>query len=212
MNEPIATHPKAAFSELQLSALAEAGNIGAGHAAVAMAQLVGRPIMVAVTKAHVLHVDECHRILGCAKSSEVGLESRVLGDIQGGILVLFEKKSALKLAAVLLNAPSGEAAAFGEMEQSALKEACSIVSASYLNALSDMMSLCIIPSVHRIIFDRTDALFARVFGRLRQESTMVIGVETEFLEAFSRITGYFFFMPDKKGVATLLERMGVKGK
>ena len=49
------------LSEFQLSALAEAGNIGSGHAAIALSQLIGHKIMVAVTKVQVVNVKEYFR-------------------------------------------------------------------------------------------------------------------------------------------------------
>ncbi len=96
-----------------------------------------------------------------------------------------------------------------EMEQSALKEAGSILSASYLNALSDIMRLTLIPSVPTMVVNKVEVLFEAVFEKLIKESDIMLGIENEFIEASTRIKGHFFFMPEIKGLDVLLKALGV---
>lgn len=200
------------LTEFQLSALAEAGNIGSGHAAIALSQLIGRKIMVAVTNVRILPIDNYTRLIGKSDSLIMGIYLRVLGDVQGAILLVFLREPALNLIDVLMNQKIGTTKILGEIEQSALKEAGSILSASYLNAVSDLMKLTVIPSVPRMSFDRAEAVFESVFEPLRRDSDMVIGIETEFVEATTRIKGHFIFMPDRQGVSAILKGLGVETK
>lgn len=200
------------LTEFQLSALAEAGNIGSGHAAIALSQLIGRKIMVAVTNVRILPIDNYTRLIGKSDSLIMGIYLRVLGDVQGAILLVFLREPALNLIDVLMNQKIGTTKILGEIEQSALKEAGSILSASYLNAISDLMKLTVIPSVPRMSFDRAEVVFESVFEPLRRDSDMVIGIETEFVEATTRIKGHFIFMPDRQGVSAILKGLGVETK
>ncbi|MFH1791256.1 MAG: chemotaxis protein CheC, partial [Candidatus Omnitrophota bacterium] len=45
------------LTNAQLDALKEATNIGAGHAAIALSQLIGRKIMIAVTDSRIIPSD-----------------------------------------------------------------------------------------------------------------------------------------------------------
>ena len=200
------------LTEFQLSALAEAGNIGSGHAAIALSQLIGRKIMVAVTNVRILPIDNYTRLIGKSDSLIMGIYLRVLGDVQGAILLVFLREPALSLIDVLMNQKIGTTKILGEIEQSALKEAGSILSASYLNAISDLMKLTVIPSVPRMSFDRAEVVFESVFEPLRRDSDVVIGIETEFVEATTRIKGHFIFMPDRQGVSAILKGLGVETK
>lgn len=196
------------LTEMQLSALTEAGNIGSGHAAIALSQLLGRKIMIAVTKVRVTDVDEFSNIVGREKLI-TGVYLKALGDVQGAILLALERDGALRFSDVIMNYKMGSTKILSEMEQSAIKEAGSILSASYLNALSELMKLTIIPSVPRLIIDKAGVVFESVFNNVFKKSDVLIGIETEFIEASTRIKGYFLFMPEEKGLEILLGALGV---
>lgn len=200
------------LSEFQMSALAEAGNIGSGHAAIALSQLIGHKIMVAVTKVQVVNVKEYFRLIGKPDSLLIGICLKVLGDVQGAILLIFMREPALALVDVLMNQKIGTTKVLGDMEQSALKEAGSILGATYLNALGELMKLTAIPSVPKIAFDRADEVVKAVFEPMDQKAGMIVGVETEFIEASTRIRGHFIFMPDENGLKVLLKGLGVAVK
>jgi chemotaxis protein CheC len=197
------------LSKLQLSALQEAGNIGSGHAAIALSQLIGAKIKVAVTKVEILEFEKISATLREDGIPIVGVYLRVLGDAQGAVLLVFKRDPAMVLTDVLLKQKIGATKILMEMEQSALKEAGSILTASYLNALSEMMKLTLIPSVPKMAFDKVDTVMQAVFGRYLKDVDLVIGIETEFIEASTRIKGYFLFMPDAAAIDILLKSLGV---
>lgn len=197
------------LSHLQLSALQEAGNIGSGHAAIALSQLIGAKINVAVTNVEILEFEKISRKLREDGLPIAGIYLRVLGDLQGAILLVFRRDGALALADVLLKQKIGTTKVLMELESSALKEAGSILSCAYLNALSDMMKLTLIPSVPRIAFDKVDTVMQSVFGRYLKDVDLIVGIETEFIEAAARIKGHFLFMPDIAAIDILLKQLGV---
>lgn len=196
------------LTDFQLGALAEAGNIGAGHAAIALSQLIGRKIMVAVTKVRVVSLEEYIKLIGEPDSLIIGVFLRVLGDVQGAILLVLLREPALTLVDVLMNQKIGSTRILGEIEQSALKEAGSILSGSYLNALSELAHFTLIPSVPKMAFDKAGVVFKSIFEPMRQELGLVVGVETEFVEASTRIKGHFLFMPDENGIKMILKALG----
>jgi len=197
------------LSDFQLSAIQEIGNIGSGHAAIALSQLIGRKIMIAVTKAQVVTPEDFHKLINDPDSSITGVHLKVLGDVQGMIFLCISREPALILLDVLMNQKIGTTKVLGEMEESALKEMGSILSASYLNAISELTSCALIPSVPKVMFDKAGAILESVFEPIRQKSGMVIGIETEFIEASTRIRAQFIFMPDEEGTNVLLEKLCV---
>jgi chemotaxis protein CheC len=197
------------LSSLQLSALQEAGNIGSGNAAIALSQLIGAKIKVAVTKVEILEFEKVSEALREDAIPIAGIYLRILGDAQGAILLVFKRGGALTLADVLLKQDIGTTKILMDLEQSALKEAGSILSCSYLNALSDMMRLTLIPSVPRMAFDKVDIVLQAVFGRYLKDVDLIVGIETEFIEASTHIKGIFLFMPDASSIDIFLKRLGV---
>lgn len=197
------------LSHLQLSALQESGNIGSGHAAIALSQLIGSKINVAVTNVEIMEFEKISAKLREDCLPIAGIYLRVLGDLQGAILLVFRRDGALALADVLLKQKIGTTKVLMELESSALKEAGSILSCAYLNALSDMMKLTLIPSVPRIAFDKVDTVMQSVFERYLKDVDLIVGIETEFIEASARIKGHFLFMPDAAAIDILLKQLGV---
>lgn len=198
------------LSDFQKSALQEMGNIGSGHAAIALSQLICRKIMVAVTRVRLASLSEFIEELGSKDALVVGVYLKVLGEAQGSILLVFLREDALNLVDVLMNQKIGATKMLGEIEESALKETGSILSGTYLNALSELMKMSLIPTVPKIAFDRSQAAIETLFGGLDKELNVILGIETEFIEATTRIKGQFLFMPDETGIAALLRALGVE--
>ena len=197
------------LSDIQASALQEMGNIGAGHAAIALSQLIEKKIMRAVTRVKLLGLEEFINLVG-KDTLIVGVHLRVLVEIQSGIILVFLKDSALALADVLMKQKIGTTKILEEIEQSALRETGSILSAAYLNALSELVHITLIPSVPKIVIDKAEVVLTSIFGQLLKEENIILAIETEFIEASTRIKGYFLFIPGEKGIHALLKGLGVK--
>ncbi len=82
------------LSDIQASALQEMGNIGAGHAAIALSQLIEKKIMMAVTRVKLLGLEEFIDLVG-KDALVAGIHLRVLVEIQAGIILVFLKDGAL---------------------------------------------------------------------------------------------------------------------
>lgn len=197
------------LTDFQKSALQEMGNIGAGHAAIALSQLLGKKIMIAVPRVRLAGITDFIHDIGSRDSLVMGVYLKVLGEAQGGIILVFLRESALSLVDILMNQKIGTTKILGKIEESALKETGSILSGSYLNALSGLLEITLIPSVPKIAFDKVEAVVESIFAKVIEESSIVLGIETEFVEATARIKGHFLFMPDAEGIEVLLKKLGV---
>jgi chemotaxis protein CheC len=197
------------LSQIQLSALQEAGTIGSGHAAMALSQLLGRKIMIAVTRVRVTDTQSVGIEMRKQGNPFFGIHLKVLGDARGDILFALKQDSALVLADVLLNQHKGITHELGELEISSLKEASNILASSYLNALSDLMRITLIPSVPSVNREGSEDLLKEAFKATPQKERLMIGIETEFVEASMRVRGLFLFMPDDGGLRRLLDALHV---
>lgn len=144
---------------LQLDGLREVANIGAGHAATALSQLTQRRIMVDVPEVTVVNVEAVGELTGDPEEPVGAVAMQVFGDAKGRVVQVFPGSAASRLAEILLHSegvvfPDG----FGEMEQSALKEAGNIVAGAYLSALSDFLGMLLLPSVPELAMDMAGAV------------------------------------------------------
>jgi len=194
---------------LQIDALKEVGNIGGGHAATALSQLVGRKTMVKVPSVYVIPLEEVSGLVGPSEDAVgVGILMHLLGDATGKIIIVFDREDAALLASLMLDAELEDIKVIGEAEQSALKELGNILTGAYLSALGDFMGLILLPSVPTLTIDMLGAILSSVcleFGDVRD---YVICIETEFEfadESQTVVKGYFFLLPPMESLQTMLE-------
>lgn len=193
------------LSALQLDALREVANIGAGHAATALSQMTARTIMISVPRLHVAAVDEIAPQLAPGEQPVAGVVMDMVGDLTGRTLLVLPKPTVLRVAELMLRRPAGSSVALGELERSAVTEAGNILSGAYMNALSDFMGMLLLPTPPTLAIDVSARLLTRDFLRL-DAVTQVFVVETEFTlhGTDERLRGFFLLLPDPASLQAIL--------
>lgn len=185
--------------------LREIGNIGAGNATTALAQMLGCKVDMAVPQVRLLDFSDVGTIMGGEEQIMAGIYLMVQGDITGSILFLLNKESARKLVSKLMGMEvSGDE--LDEMEQSALKEIGNIITGSYLNSLSTLTQLTIYPSVPALSIDMAGAILsvpAIEFGTMGDKLLLI---QTQFYEG---LDGYFILVPDLESYDRILTALGM---
>lgn len=164
------------LSPLQADVLREVTNVGAGHAATALAQLAGVRISIDVPRIWSAPLDEIVAHTAGPGEEVVIVSMRVLGDIAGQIMFVMRKESAAGLLDILLSRPPGSDSVSSEMERSGLQETGNILASSFLNALARWLGKILLPSVPTVAIDRRDA----VAGQVYQGNAAVLAAETMF--------------------------------
>ncbi|MFH1149815.1 MAG: chemotaxis protein CheC [Actinomycetota bacterium] len=197
------------LSAMQIDALREVGNIGAGNAAIALSQMVDKKVDLSVPKASLVPLVGVPGLVGGPETTVAGVYLGIAGDCSGSILLLLEKESATSLATLMV---PGEAAAVPELDvvkRSALQETGSILSGAYLMALGQLTGLLFRPSVPGFAMDMAGAIIDHVLVDLASTEDYVLVVETDFMVSGVKILGHLILFPDLGMLATILERLGV---
>jgi chemotaxis protein CheC len=195
-------------SEQYFDILKELGNIGAGNATTALAQMLACKVDMKVPQVKLLDFCEVGAVMGGEEQIMAGIYLLVEGDITGSIMFLLNEPSAHTLVNKLMgveSAPSGE---FSEMEMSALKEIGNIITGAYLNSLSMLTNLKIIPSVPDISIDMAGAILsvpAIEFGTLGDK---ILLIQTQFTDDLT-LDGYFILVPDLESYDKILGSLGI---
>jgi chemotaxis protein CheC len=197
---------------LQLDALREVANIGAGHAATALSQMIGRTIMISVPTINVSRLEEIPPQVAEPDEPVAAVLMHMLGDLTGRTLLVFPRRTAIRLAELLIRRPGvGATPEFSEMEQSAIKEAGNILSSAYMNALSDFMGMMLLPSPPSLAIDMSTAVLSTVYLQFGADRDVVICVESEFLltGVEERLAGFFLLLPDPASLQAILKAVRV---
>jgi len=199
------------LSEAQLDALREMGNIGMGHAATALSQMLGETLFIRVPRVTVTDVAAIPELLGGSERLVAGVVLQMLGDARGLVLMVFPEESALQLLEkVVSRAPSR--AILDEMEQSAIKEIGNILASAYLSALGSLLNKTLIPSTPHFAYDMAGAVVDAVLIDLIQRGDQAVMLEAEVYgreAAQGGLAGHFFLIPDRDSLQVLFEAIGV---
>jgi chemotaxis protein CheC len=195
------------LKELQLDALKEVANIGAGHAATALSQLTDRRIMISVPEVNVRPLEDVPDLLGSADDVIAAILMHMMGDLTGRTLVLFPEPSARVLCDMLFRRAPGTTGEFGPMEQSGLKEAGNILASAYMNALSDFMGMMLVPSVPSLTIDLSGAILTTAYLNFGHDRDYVFCVETAFRVDGSEdaLSGHFLLLPDLPSLRAIFD-------
>ncbi|MDB4949264.1 MAG: cheC [Gemmatimonadetes bacterium] len=194
------------LQEIQLDALREVSNMGAGHAATALSQMTKSRIMINVPRLQVSRLEDVPELLQKPDEVVAAVLMHMLGDLTGRTLLIFPRHSAMRLSEILLHRPAGSSHVFGELEQSAIKEAGNILSAAYMNALSDFMGLMLLPSVPSLVIDLCAAVLTTTYTNFGHERDYVFCIQTEFSmeEGKDAVSGHFLLLPDVESLQIIL--------
>lgn len=184
------------FSDFQLDALREIGNVGAGNAATALSQMVGRRVDMSVTKVLVLPTDAIAGFLGGLEQNVAAVHMPIYGEVCGISLVFFPLARINELCGMLVGVEENDPFNLSELGQSAIKELGSILTGSYLSALFRFVHIQMIHGVPGLALDMAQAVLDTVLVELEQREEVAIVIETEFLENGKQLTGSFFLLPE----------------
>jgi chemotaxis protein CheC len=197
------------LNELQLDALKEISNIGAGNAATALSQLIGRKIDMTVPKANIAPFAEVVEIVGGAEKEVAGGYMVVDGESPMGLLFLVQNEDVHYFLDLLFGIKTNEYIILDEMQESAFKEIVNILAGSYLNALGSFTQRTFFPSVPALAIDMAGAILGEVLQQIGEVSDYALAIENIFIEEEKQIKGYFFLLPEPKTLELLLKALGV---
>jgi chemotaxis protein CheC len=197
------------LKSIQLDALRETANIGAGHAATALSQMTGSTIMIDVPAINVLRLEAIPAQFGAPEEPVAAVMMHMLGDLSGRTLLVFPRPTVMRLAELMLRRPLGSSVALGELEQSAIKEAGNILSGAYLNALADFLGMMLLPSPPSLVVDMAAAVLTSAFAQFAGDPDHILCVETEFtlLDRAQTMRGFFLLLPDPASLQVMLRAL-----
>jgi len=195
---------------LQLDALREVANIGAGHAATALSQMVGETIMITVPTINIARLEDVPVQMTEPDEPVAAVLMHMVGDLTGRTLLVLPRRTAVRLASRLLKKQQSEEM-LSEMGQSAIKEAGNILSSAYMNALSDFMGMLLLPSPPSLAIDMSEAVLNTAYLQFGTDRDYVVCVESEFVmdETNERLRGFFLLLHDAPSLAALLKAVRV---
>lgn len=197
------------LNSMQIDALKEIGNIGAGNAATALSTLLNKRIDMSVPEIGIMPFNEVVEIMGGADSLVAGGYLEVKGDAPMSILFAVPEQSVSLFMKILLDREVHGIDDFDEMTASVIKEVTNILAGSYLNSLGMFTNLLFEATVPALAYDMSGAIIGNVLQLYGEVSDYSFVIESIFLEEEVEVKGHFFLLPEPESLQIILERLGV---
>ncbi len=182
------------LTPMQQDLLRELGNIGAGNATSALSTLLGdKRLDMVVPEVVVCSLPDTMGLVGGPEMVVVGIYITMSGDADGHIAFMLPKDSALSLVGILVGMPVEE---LDEMALSALQEVGNIVVASYLNALSDMTGLKLVPSVPALAVDMAGAVWGAILAGAQITEDFITVIKAAFQVDGTSLDALIMMIPE----------------
>ncbi len=193
------------LTDEQIDALKEICNIGMGHAATALYQMIGRPVHLEVPEANLVPLEDIPDVIGGSDQIVAGIYLKIWGDVQGNILFIFPHDAANALCALLTGDEPDPEAPLSEMHASFLSEIGNILASSYLSALDRLLGITLIPSIPGVAFDMAGAIVDCIIMQLGEECDLPLVIKATFSDRDLGIGGDLYLLPDQTSLRAILE-------
>ena len=201
------------FSNLQLDAIREVGNIGTGNAATALSQLLGRTVDMGVPEADLIPIYEVAAKYGSPESLVCAVLIRAEGDFPCNLIFVIYEEAARGLADILISMDMSalDPEVQLQMRDSALAEVGNIILGAFLNAISMLTGYVLPASVPSVAHDMLGAVMdivASIFGVIG-DTALLVKTSLQVKDVDCEVNGNVIMVPDPGSLETLLQKLGV---
>ena len=188
--------------------LKELGNIGAGNAMTALSQMLQCKVDMKVPQVRLLEFSEVGDMMGGEEQIMVGVFLGVDGDITGSMMFMVEEESARHLIQKITMGMLPPGSEFEEMGLSAMKEIGNIITGAYLNSLSTLTNLKIVPTPPALTVDMAGAILSVPAIQFGIFGDNILLIQSQFYDEIE-LDGYFILIPDLESYAKILGALGI---
>lgn len=197
------------LTEMQIDALREIGNIGAGHAAMALSQLMGHGVELTVPELDFVPFCGVPTAFGGSEQLVGAVHCHLVGAVGGGMMFVSSRDSVLNLVDLLHNRPAGITKSFGAEEEALLTHVGGILVGAYVAALARLADIDVIPSTPSFALDMAGAILEAAAAEVGGNVETTLLVRSRFTGEDSHVEASVFFLPDPDSLEVILGKLGL---
>ncbi|SIO27213.1 chemotaxis protein CheC [Carnobacterium alterfunditum] len=197
---------KSNYSAMELDVLKEIINIGGGHAATSLSQLIDKPVHMTVPVIEMMAYEDVYEQIMAEETVIKAIVIKMMGDAEGVFLFTVDQQFSKDLVSMMLpdDTPYSEA-----MADSALQELVNILVNSFLNAVMKLMDRNLVTSVPLIIEDMFGAIMSSIYIEQNQYDDSIMIIKNEFYYLGDRLESSLYFVPKPGIIEKMLQVLTV---
>ncbi|MFW9915191.1 MAG: chemotaxis protein CheC [Candidatus Thorarchaeota archaeon] len=206
------------LKDYHLDALREVSNVGAGHSATALAQILNRRVDMSVPYLHLVKIEEAvsciDRNRGMSPTTPVtAVVSKTKGDIEFTAVVLVDEQTINQILSIMKTAHSGQISLdnLTTMDKSIIKEIGNILLLHYISSVNTFLSIDSFPASPEIKMDMLQAVVDNLLTGEAVDASHVLLVNVDIFTDPQKLIAAVMLIPDAKGMDELMNRLFGEG-
>lgn len=190
------------LSDLQLDALTEIFNIGAGRAASSLSEIVNDEVRLSVPRVQLYQSSEINADALSLDSPRLGaVKQSFSGPFNADAMLLFTEERAMKIVHDMMGSQVG-IEDVAEYEQEAMCELGNIILNACLSSMADMLDLTLDSSLPVYSVGATDAVLRQIILETNQPLILVLHINLSIEKR--HLQGYLVFLLSSSSLQKLL--------
>ncbi len=189
---------------LQLDAIKEAANIGAGHAATELANIAKQEVMVDTPQVSVTRLQQALGPMLGSGEQVAGALVNVMGDITGKIVFLVPHSTMVHDS----KDQAGQPVKLDLMQEMFFGEAANRLTTAYVEAIANLLGMVVVPSPAGMAVAPAGKVMEDFGLDLRgKKYVFCIANQFKFTDQGSAFKGYFMFLPDQEALPAIVRAL-----
>lgn len=206
------------LKDFHLDALRELSNVGAGHSATALAQLLNRRVDMSVPRLHLVRIEEAVSCIDKdrgldATSLVTAVVSRTEGDVVFTAVVLLDAPSVNNILRIMKTGHTQDVALtdLTTMDKSIVQEIGNILLLHYISSVNTFLSLNAFPTSPHIVTDMLQAVLDDLMTGGTADASHVLLVNVDIFTDPATLSAAVLLLPDAKAMSQLMTKLFGEG-
>lgn len=195
------------IGQFEVELLQEVGNIGVGHAATSMSQMLSSKVLIGLPKVSFIPLNALFDLVGSPEEWVSCVSVRFEGEAPCYFLLLFEQQTALDVVDLMMERNLGSTKTLDEMGESVLQEVGNILSGGFATALNTLTGLSFAATVPAFSSDMFGAVFSSLIVASGQVEDTILVFESQMSNQQYKILGRFFLLPEPGSLDIISKRL-----
>ena len=198
------------INDVHIDVLREIANIGSGNAASSLSKMLGHPVDISIPDICIKGFNETSEALGGPEAVMVGTLLMLSGSIHGMMMFLLPVDIACDLVNMLMFTDIKSHEEIDEMGFSAISEVSNIMSASFVSAISEMISMPIDISPPEATLDMLGSIMSVPSIYFAHVSDTLLLIQNELEISGKKARANVLLLPDMASLEKLMTSLGIE--
>ncbi|MHA2250771.1 MAG: chemotaxis protein CheC [Candidatus Kariarchaeaceae archaeon] len=201
----------AGYTDFEIEAFQELSNIGVGHAATALSQLLHRRVDMSIPLVELVHMNDLgQRIAGSLETIVTGILVDTIDESNRmlNFLMIFDKKSTQNILKVLKSGdPADNLKDLDEISRSIICETGNILLLHTISAINSFTESKWFPKPPQLSIDMVGSMIEEIIGRDYNIKNKFLLVECDVFTDEEKLKGIIILLPSDSSRKTLMNRL-----